>query len=93
MATAATEQVAEPQVPPWDEWRGILWMNTPQSPWRKDSEHALKLLSKAGFVVIAIETSGIGGPQYSIHGTTYRGLREIRNLAAHARRALASHNQ
>ncbi len=63
-----TDQVSLPEIPPRSEWKGVLWMNNPLSPWREDSEEAKQLLGNAGFVVISIETSGISGPEYILVG-------------------------
>lgn len=83
LQTAAGETDIE--MPPRDQWRGVLWMNNPKSPWRKDSEEAEKLLGKAGFVVVSIETSGISGPVYVLSGKRYKGLTEIKTLVSRAK--------
>ncbi len=85
MRLQTTVEKMASEMPPRDQWRGVLWINNPMSPWRKDSEEAEELLGNAGFVVISIETSGISGPVYVLSGKRYNGLKEIRTLVTSAK--------
>jgi len=64
-----------------EAWYSLLQMNKPHSTWREESLEARELLTRSGFIVVAVEISGIEGPVCKVQGMTYVGLSQIKKLA------------
>lgn len=80
-ANSQTLARVDPEIPEdISDWRGVLWINRTESPWRRESDQALKLLGKTGFTIYVFERSGIGGPEFQFNQRTYSGIDEIKGL-------------
>ena len=54
---------------------------------KQETQEVIKILVDAGFEVYASPVRGISEPELNLGSASYRGIKEIRNVARNAKRA------